>query len=752
MQAQDSPPLDPANPTGAAGTTKLLKAKQAPDIEIKKNDIWVGYHRRGANRVPANSWVPLHLIIKNNSKEMYDGELFIYVKDARSGNKYTSLYSTPVALLGRGTKKHIATHIYIPELDYGMSNTEFNSISVSMIFKSTTHIIAPHEVMVSTVASSQQRRGSILTRERILALSNSSLSALPAIDEFYPEVKHRVVLQGDVESLPLRWTAYAGFDAIIWDGMDVSGLSTAQSKALLDYVAGGGDIIIAAGNNRALIERSILKKMLPCTIGKSESRDAVGELTSGIATRSELCSTLIPNPGSISLVNKFIAVNKAETPGENDRDEDENSDDAEYIWTTANIDKTLAVRGDYGAGSVTVLAFNLTDRIKPSGESGLDASKNTAKDWSEDTAGVFSTGSSMADTENMEMNYLAQDNLEASAVIRIPPKAEVAAFMIIYFIILCPLCYGVFRFWQKLEYAWIMMIVISLGFFSWTFGGAMSSIGEAVSISDFSLVQTGSDGTSSTLTYSMIHNPTYNKYDISFPNQTVTPNHMRYDKPPSAYEYQEESFDISFTERSRSISINKFEIGFNTRRSLSSRAVVQNGAGLSADINWDKVYEIRSNSDSENMTPIGSVDNRTGVNYSYGLLIFGNNGMILNSIPKGNSKLTQFGTREPAKDINGVIDLLGNIARIDKNLLRAAILKVAGDNRRPRLLLLGSYSPFEWNMEGKSTPSSGKALVFYRLPYNEAWMEDLTPPGGNKLRVRLKKDMDVIYDRIYYQQ
>lgn len=86
----------------------------------------------------------------------------------------------------------------------------------------------------------------------------------------------------DPRSLPDRWIGLELVDVIVWDDPDVTAVSPAQLRALVEWVRFGGRLIVSASRNWQTINQSVLADILPATIQDVRSVKELQEFTQKI--------------------------------------------------------------------------------------------------------------------------------------------------------------------------------------------------------------------------------------------------------------------------------------------------------------------------------------------------------------------------------------------------------------------------------------------------------------------------------------
>lgn len=699
----------PAGEEGAGGgqpaTPPTLQVK--PAIEIRKNDLWIGYEQFGGQTLPGNSWVPMHLIVTNNTKDIFEADMGFTLADRMGTQVHTTDYETPVVLAGRGATKHIVTHIYVPEVtaDFGMTSDGFN---VVVRFRNRTHMVADRMVSVPAVHERVEIPNSDIGqqghRKRYFLTMGPRMSSAP-IERTLPRrgialPEKWVTVNGRRNSLPRRWIGYDAFSAIVWDGTDLTALDPAPAKAIQDYVAAGGHLVVCVGENRNAVSRSFLRDMLPCTLGEMEQADLGQRLLGLSGIKQASACNLTPLPGALSLAGGEGRASSSR-------------------WTTEPDPSPLAVRGEWGAGTVTVLAFSLQSGFLRDSRFGDDsgAPRGTWQAWSAPVFGrpVDPLQGTNGDSIRREcFNYLRE-----SATKRIPSRATIAAFLVIYLLVLVPLTYVIFRSQQRLELAWVAMPIISCLFFAYMFYVALGDLDENLSITDLTIARVSSGGRAGANTASMLYNPSYRSYNLEFPNPTAAPEPLRlnisYDDPHyRLYGEQEQSINLSEI-RGRG-SVRDFTIQFDSKRPLSVRSVVNLGDGFGPRLNRPSLEQAQPE------LTIGTVDNRSNIYYPHAALVWRGEAVRLGPVVPGPEAVLQIARDADLTDRSPVavfrqMEMRSLRPGIGKVLAAAAEVQI-GDDTRPYLVLMQNYAAQAWVVEEQRLPSNGLMILFVPCAYD----------------------------------
>lgn len=80
------------------------------------------------------------------------------------------------------------------------------------------------------------------------------------------------------DELPQHWYGYDSVSAVVLKGLSLQSLSEAQARALRQWIAGGGTLVVASDSRYALLTEPRLRALLPVQVLGVEQRDGLPEL------------------------------------------------------------------------------------------------------------------------------------------------------------------------------------------------------------------------------------------------------------------------------------------------------------------------------------------------------------------------------------------------------------------------------------------------------------------------------------------
>jgi hypothetical protein len=259
----------------------------------------------------------------------------------------------------------------------------------------------------------------------------------------------------DIRMMPNRWFGFDPVDVIILTTGNRDGFLTAllneqegRKEALAEWVRRGGRLVVAVGANQDVVSKlNVISGMLPVAINGNRQMSQLRsvELYAGATAGSFQPARSRVNPNAPA---PPIEIAKLEAkPGREFRREVEERDGTPII-----------VRGPYGLGSVTVVAFDL-DKPPFKGWSGEGAFWDKLLKDNAPAFQPFSLDARSRYTQNAENPDLAtqlETNLEEFEDVPVISFGWVALFILLYILVVGPLDYFFLKkVVKRLELTWI---------------------------------------------------------------------------------------------------------------------------------------------------------------------------------------------------------------------------------------------------------------------------------------------------------
>lgn len=281
------------------------------------------------------------------------------------------------------------------------------------------------------------------------------------------------------ETLPNRADAVSSLTALVVDGTDTATLTDAQKTALRGWVQLGGKLVIAGGADAAR-NAAGLADLLPVRLGATQNARDLSSLRTLAGAKSTPAGGLINR--ATPLQGATVAANSPEGP--------------------------LVVSRTAGKGAVHWLAWS------PSAE--------PFKAWEGTTPllrnlGAPSSVPTLSDTVGANSWVLSQF-LQNVAGGRLPPTLLVAAFLIIYSLILGPVLYFILRRQDRRELAWALVPAVTVVFTLIAYGANFFIRGSGAAMRTLEIAETytGADA-GQVITYGSLFSPSRREYDIAMP-------------------------------------------------------------------------------------------------------------------------------------------------------------------------------------------------------------------------------------------
>jgi len=280
------------------------------------------------------------------------------------------------------------------------------------------------------------------------------------------------------EDIPARFEGLSAFDALLLDGLPLDALSAEQATALVDWVHGGGQLVVSAADGGRTLA-SLPEALRVAEAGAAEERAPAGTLLAELGAEARITGvTLAPAGGATAL-------------------------------------DALAVQKDLGLGRVTVLGFSMSDpqlqRLPP---------ENALWPALIEFPGVDPNFPPDINPDEMQAQQLTQTlfNLPSLAL---PPLGVLAALLLGYILLVGPVLYFVLRRFDRQAWAWVAIPVLTVLFSAATYGYGLRIRGDDVILNQISVVQPYGDRARAR-TYAGIFSPASRAYDVAVDGDALT--------------------------------------------------------------------------------------------------------------------------------------------------------------------------------------------------------------------------------------
>lgn len=263
-----------------AGAT--LAAVSPADAQISGRISRVGLAGGGAQLVREGNWTFVEVMLAHNGTAPFAGVLEVQQPD-RDGD--IARCRTTVALAPGAEARPYA--IYFVQAARGSGQP----ISVRLLDDRGQVVPIldekgePHEALLSDPITSMSSEAGLM-----LDLSEPPIPLLgyrpppkdPTIAKQAMNFDRWELRPLDPRSLPDRWIGLELADVVVWDDPDISAVSPAQLRALVEWVRFGGRLVVSASRNWQTISQSILAEVLPVTIQDVRPASELQEFTQKI--------------------------------------------------------------------------------------------------------------------------------------------------------------------------------------------------------------------------------------------------------------------------------------------------------------------------------------------------------------------------------------------------------------------------------------------------------------------------------------
>ncbi len=277
------------------------------------------------------------------------------------------------------------------------------------------------------------------------------------------------------QTLPERADALLALRAIVVDGADTRGLSAKQKEALRAWVQLGGALTIAGGPN-AQANIGGLSDLAPVAVGGQQNAsdlNALAKLAGGVA----------PPAGGVTTQatrTEGARVDAAATTG------------------------PLVVHKDLGRGRVTWLAYS--------------PSASPFREWrgSIPLLRGVSESTTQTVTPNVVAGWTVDSFLRNIAAAQLPPTIFVAAFLLLYTLVIGPVLYLVLKRKDRRELAWVLVPAITLLFSGLAYGANFLVRGAGTTLRSLEIVDVYPGATAHYVTtYGGLFSPGRRAYDVA---------------------------------------------------------------------------------------------------------------------------------------------------------------------------------------------------------------------------------------------
>ena len=443
--------------------------------------------------VPApGTWIPYELVVSNNSARDFEGDVVLAPAGAPFQQGYTPNDQYP----------HYSKHVTVAHL--GQEKVEITVFDAPFGYSVQVHDMSGNKVAEASLPQSSGTNAytiGVLSDARGADVAIQGAFSLPTA-----VIATRFNGASDFPSSALDLT---GLQAIVIDGFDSASLSRAQMSALTNFVAFGGNLVIAGGASWRRTLMPLPPELVPLrpTNTREVSLQPLADLG---GQKTPLTAALV--------VGDLVAGNSAlEGP--------------DHL--------PMVVEGSYGAGRIVLLAYDpLADPIASDGSlselawaQGLARSvAGTAAVQAYPTKGVVPPGAPVGAPGGglIGPNGPVQSFADAFANVlnqspgaTTPPVLLIGLILLAYVALTGPIAYLVLRSMRRRELLWATAPVGALIFTMASYGIGFGSHGNDFVDNAIELQRISPDGTIQAFSYQGLFAPQRGDHVISLPPATL---------------------------------------------------------------------------------------------------------------------------------------------------------------------------------------------------------------------------------------
>jgi hypothetical protein len=409
----------------------------------------------------ADAIMPVIVTVANEGPPI-EGELRIVQGSASAGDRL--VYNSPISLPTQSNKR-VLMYIY-PSRSGRTVEVELLDANGRTLLKAASNPIRqlPQNSLLYGVVTSQP--GNLDYLEDVTGGRSEAAVAYLKLDE--------------LPDLPPAWN---GLDVLVFHDIDTGQLSAEQMEALTGWLNTGGQLVVAGGPGWQKTSAAFAD-MLPVAISGSETVEDLPALQAAVGEPFR-------DPGP------YLVTTSSLTNGEMLLHED---------------GLPLLAQRPYSQGSVTFLA--------------LDPSLAPLLDW----AGSKTVWANVADgvpalspwSDGFQNGWSASSAVSSLPSLTMPPVLQLAAYLLVYILVVGPLNYAILKRKNRRELAWVtipaLVVIFSMG--TYLFGFQLK--GNDVIINQMS-VATGELGSDAMRVNTLLglYSPRRSNYNVALPADSM---------------------------------------------------------------------------------------------------------------------------------------------------------------------------------------------------------------------------------------
>lgn len=518
-------------------------------------------------RFKYGEWLPLRITLENNGPDL-SGEVQVTVSGYGGDSTYGVLASLP-----QTSRKQLTLYV--------LPNSYSRQLTVNLV--TTEEVLLSQKVQVLPLSNVHYLIG-------VVAADPDSLSLLAGLD-LHQRAETEVV-SFPLDQLPERVEGLRSFDCLVINDVDTSTLTSGQRTAVAQWVGSGGRLVVGGGPGARRTVSGLPAELLA---GSLETPLEMTSLTALEAFAGNEEQIRVPGP---------FAVAPVDAKGGN--------------ALVVEGDVPLVVERALGDGFVDYVALDLT--LSP-----LDAWAGNLAFWRT----LLQPGAAYpeylpADVSRRELDaqqmMYALQNLPA---MDLPSVKGLAILLMAYVLLVGPINYLVLRRVKRLDWAWVTIPLLTIGFSAGALGIGYALRGSEIVLNKISIIQSMPGSPAAVVrSYIGLFSPSRQAYQIDVSGGAlVSPLAAEYDPWGGSNVGGNMSVLQGEPSRVRGLSVNQWSM-----QTFMAESVTAEPLTIQADL------ELREGH------LIGTVTNRTGKRLSDCVLVKSSNYARLGDVEPGESK------------------------------------------------------------------------------------------------------------------
>lgn len=268
-----------------------------------------------------NHWLALNVILSNEGDEL-ECVISVYIQDKK-------VYSVPVALHKKSRK---SVNLYVPpQKFYRNATIVIDDISGKNILKKDISINKISERDKLIIVIEQDDNVPVFPINTNVANRDSEKFS----SDLNTDTENIYVSYSTVGLLPICWKGYDSVDIVVIGNISAAEFSQDQRIALVDWVCGGGTLVVSGGSNSHNIKGTFVEKLLPVKLGNIQVLKSLDSLSKQFGYDINVFTSVIIASSELTDGGKTIV--------------------------TADNDEIIIAEKSIGSGRCVFLAYNYLD-------------------------------------------------------------------------------------------------------------------------------------------------------------------------------------------------------------------------------------------------------------------------------------------------------------------------------------------------------------------------------------------------------